>query len=257
MSNKLKRMLENRAENGRIVTPRVDKWLLDNDGIFLDKKLAKRITALMTKRSGDYTRAGVLHPSSEHLCMRRQLFSFLDVEGVHHFDSALQNRFNNGTWIHMRWQAMLMEAGILHDIEVPVTIPKYRLRGSMDGQGTWKRKEFGFELKGWSAIPDEPKDYHVRQIQTYMFASGLEQFSVVYEHKSSQDWTEFLVDRDDDVIDVIEERLKELNGAIDNEVLIAPLRECRRERGEPFKSCPYRKVCLDYEPDMLDWGILE
>lgn len=258
MSSKLKRMLENRTTGNRLITPKIDAWLLANDGIFLSPELATRMIGLMTKRPG--TRSGVLHPSSEHVCMRRQMFGYLGVEGkAHHFDSALQNKFNNGTWIHMRWQAMLMEAGILDDIEVTVELPELRLRGSMDGVGTDDRgNEFGFELKGWSAVPDAPLDYHVRQIQTYMFASGLETFSVVYEHKSSQDWTEFIVKRDDEVVELIEDRLWTLNEAIDAKTLIEPLKECRREAGETFMQCPYRNICLDAENDTLDWeGVLK
>lgn len=248
MVNKLKRLLENRMQPG-LVTPSLDRWLLSNDGIPMSPELAERFVGLMSAPSPD--RSGVFHPSSAHLCRRRQQFSFLGVEGIHHFDSSLQNKFNNGQWVHLRWQAMLMTAGILDDIEVVVEVKGLKLRGSMDGIGSSEsRGKFGFELKGWSALVDEPKPAHIEQIHAYMFASGLDLFSLVYEHKSSQDWREFVVERDQEIIDRIEATLWELNEFTDRQELIPPLKECRRERGDTFKRCPYRNMCLE----VSEWG---
>ena len=254
MSKDLKRLLQNRSLNAdKIITPGLDSWLLANDGIVMDKELAGEMVRLMTSATGG-DRHNAFHASSSDLCLRRQMFTFLDLPGAkRQYDSSLQNKFNNGHWVHMRWQAMLMTAGILDSIEVQVSNPGLRFVGHMDGVGTDKDGEFGFELKGWAALVDKPKDYHIRQIQSYMMASGLERFSLIYEHKSSQDWREFIIKRDPKMIEEIIRDLEHLNERYEAEQFPEVLPMCKRERGDVFKTCPYRDVCIDAK----EWSWLE
>lgn len=246
MSKDLKRLLKNRALNAdKIITPRLDAWLVTNDGIVLTPDLANDMVTLMTGPGGG-DRTNAFHASSSDLCLRRQMFTFLDLPGAKKmYDSSLQNKFNNGHWVHMRWQAMLMTAGILDEIEVKVEVPEFRFVGHMDGIGTDDKGRFGFELKGWSALVDQPKDYHIRQIQSYMMASGLDRFSLIYEHKSSQDWREFIVKRDEGIIAEIVDDLSQLNARYEAGLFPDMLSMCKRERGDVFKTCPYRDVCVD------------
>ena len=246
MSKNLKRLLQNRAINAdKIITPRIDSWLLSNDGIVMSEELAVMMVSLMTNATGG-DRHSAFHASSSDLCLRRQMFTFVDLPGAkRQYDSSLQNKFNDGHWRHMRWQAMIMTAGILDEIEVEVSNPGLRFVGHMDGIGTDDDGKFGFELKGWSALVDQPKDYHLKQIQSYMMASGLDRFSLIYEHKSSQDWREFVIERDPVMIEEIIKDLEYLNERYEAEQLPDMLPMCKRERGDVFKTCPYRDVCVD------------
>lgn len=143
---------------------------------------------------------------------------------------------------------MLLEADILTDIEVPLVYPNdWNLKGSMDGVGVHpKWDEFVFELKGWSALIDEPKPEHVEQVHRYMLASGIYVASMIYEHKSSQNWREFIVEWDDKIGLRVEEELERLNLAVTNQELPEILHACAQKTGL-YKTCPYRHSCLDLE----------
>ncbi len=49
VSKDLKRLLQNRAINtDKIITPRLDAWLVTNDGIVMTEQLADQMVRLMT-----------------------------------------------------------------------------------------------------------------------------------------------------------------------------------------------------------------
>ena len=55
------------------------------------------------------------------------MFQYIGVPVMSRGDSRLHSIFIDGTWRHIRWQMMLLEAGILTDIEVPFHDDELRL----------------------------------------------------------------------------------------------------------------------------------
>ena len=126
-------------------------------------------------------------------------------------DPGLHAIFIDGTWRHLRWQMLLLTAGILTDIEVPFHRPDMRLRGSLDGQNA--DEAWGFELKGTSDTEivvgrKEPIPYHILQVHTYFIGKPeLERFSLIYEDKRYQSWKEIVVERDPAVLGIVRDEL--------------------------------------------------
>ena len=232
------------AKRNTIITPRLHGWLNANDGVKIENQAtAMRVMEILSP--GNHDRSGRFHPSQLYQCPRRQVFEFYGLEGPKKYNPTLRNLFNDGHFRHLRWQIMLLNAGILSDIEVKVTIPEYRLGGSMDGVN--ENEGWMFELKGTSqyqtvmqrgALPA-----HVKQVNAYLLASGLEKAVIVYECKSTQQWQEIEIVRDPDTIDEIELILQKLNHAIDTGELPEILDECANQDGPKFNNCPYAGVC--------------
>lgn len=242
-----------------IVLPRHFRWLsrhgdaalLPNDG---REGIGATILTQMVETPRDRTRS--FSASSAGACERAQVFGFHGGEAEKP-DPQLQSIFNDGKWRHLRWQAMLLQSGILMDIEVPLFWNKMLQRGTMDGLGVvpddhfveeWRGLEFGFELKGVNAFQYDgltksgPKEEHLNQVARYFLLSGLELFSIVYENKSTQAAHEWVISRHDDGmaarIEAQRDEVEHLKSYVDEEALPSQLPECALGKGA-WKKCQY------------------
>lgn len=241
------------------ITPKLTGWLANHDEgvVVADAEMQKTLLRLLAPGG---TRAGAFHPSQLYQCERRQVFDYYDVPRLKEYNPQLQNIFNDGTWRHARWQIMLLQAGVLSSVEVGVAMEEYRLTGSMDGVSDFGEDVWMFELKGTSQF-STVKNHgalpaHIKQVHGYLLASGLDQAVVVYEDKSTQNWLEVEVHRDESTIDEIVGILASLNVAIEHDELPEVLDECKVRKGSTFTKCPYSHVCLSAvsAEDAIDWG---
>jgi hypothetical protein len=183
--------------------------------------------------------------------MRRQEFQFLGMPVPGVYDPQQKRIFLNGTWMHLRNQAVLMAAGILDNIEITVKKPSQRARCTMDGMGVAKEgryegAHFGFEMKSrnenaynWQLI--RGVDEGTRKQVDFMFLlTGMDLFVVFNEQKNNQAVHEWVIVRDDDRVREVAKQIKEMNAAIDNQRLHPQLPECQKQlkTGE-FYKCPY------------------
>lgn len=233
------------AKRNTRITPRLHAWLsAHNDGIKITKPaLAIKAFEILSPSEGD--RSGAFHPSQLYRCKRAQLFDYFGVPTKKSYNPTLQNLFNDGHFRHLRWQIMLMEAGLLDDIEVPVAIEDLRLVGSMDGVNA--KEGWMFELKGTSqystVVAKGAMPEHIKQVNAYLLASGLDVAVIVYEDKTSQNWTEIEVERDPKIIGEITMILEELNAALDSGAMPGVFDDCQNQEGPRWSGCPHREVC--------------
>ena len=183
------------------------------------------------------------------MCSRRQELAFLGLPVWPVTDKKLLQIFANGKWVHLRWQAMLLEAGILDSIEVGISSKRYRAKGSLAGEGIAQTgrfldRDFGFELKGrndfqFNTQAAKGVDEKTRkQVDRYFLVSGMDLFIIMNENKNDQTWKEWVFVRDEGRVTEQKEELKELNAAIDKQTLHPKLPECKRGEGE-WKKCPF------------------
>jgi hypothetical protein len=245
MAGSLKKHIQIAKRNTKI-TPRLHGWLSNNpDGIKIaDKAIATRVLEILSPSEGD--RSGAFHPSQLYQCKRAQIFDYYGVEHPKSYNPTLQNLFNDGHFRHLRWQIMLLNAGILTDVEVGIQIPEKRLVGSMDGMNA--DEGWMFELKGTSQYAEVVRrgamPEHVKQVNAYLLASGLESALIVYECKSSQNWIEIEVQRDDKIASEINKILDELNQAIDSGNMPEVYSDCQNQTGPRYNRCKYNSICL-------------
>lgn len=233
-----------------IVKPALEKWMQAHPDEPVSPEAAERIRELISTKPRD--RRYSWSASSAGMCLRRQELSFLGVPGYTTTDPRALRIFANGTWVHLRYQAALLTAGIVSDIE-----RKYALRGlnaqaTVDGigiarEGVYKGEKFIVELKGrndlsysWQVKKSKPDDKTLDQVYRQLLLSGYELDTVVNENKNDQSLTEFVVERDSNKIRESAQELKELQHAVDNMRLSPMLPECiKQNKTGEFYKCPF------------------
>lgn len=235
-----------------IVTHRLNMFLMQHPNLVVDDWIADLIHEQLVKQPRDRTQS--FSSSAAGTCMRRQVFNYIGIDPGGVNEPKLQNVFYDGTWRHLRWQATLLQAGILNKIEFPLRWDAKRSVGTMDGLGVvpddhpnekWRGLEFGFELKGMNsygykyAAPKGPKEDHLDQVHRYFISSGLELFVIIYENKDTQEWTEWVITPDQSRIDAQMLELESLNGYADRQELPPMLPGCKTATGNEWKWCPF------------------
>jgi hypothetical protein len=250
----LKQIIRAQKQSDLIITPKLQAFLMNNPQLYFDESIGDFIRDVITTQPR--VRSGSFSASSAGMCQRRQVFSYLGIDsgGVNGFQ--LQNIFEDGKWRHLRWQAILLQAGLLDKAEVPLDWPKMRSKGSMDGQGTvpddhprkeWRGMEYGFELKGVSPyvydsyIQQGGKIEHKKQVHRYFLASGVDLFVILYENKATQVWHEWVIEPDSLLLKEQQDELDELNESVVNEQLPPILSGCQVAKGTEYNQCPYGK----------------
>lgn len=251
----LKKAME---RSDKIITPRLMEWLFVHGDDPLPEHVADRIRELMTTKPR--YRGQSFSASSAGECPRAQVYAYLDLLKSQP-DHQLANIFMDGKWRHLRWQAMLLSAGIIEnpwDVEHTLRWPNRQAIGTVDGYGVvpddharniWRGQEFGLELKGVSTFKfgeytsNGPKNAHLNQVARYFLMSGWDLFCIIYEDKTTQAWFEWVIEAaDPDMARRIEEQEHELNNlnlAISTRTIPDRLPECARLRGSTFLDCPY------------------
>lgn len=191
-------------------------------------------------------REGSWSASATGACLRQRQFTFLGFPRKR-VDDRTMNIFANGDFVHLRHQVAGLIEGYISEVEVPVTLPAFRLRGTMDARlnnnaiGEFKSiYHFGFsQVMSFGAKAD-----HVQQVHAYMLCTGLDRAHIVYEDKDTQNIKEFVVQRDPEIIKSVIRDLQALNMATEEKKFLPMLPECRQFKGQ-FNYCPYAKVCED------------
>lgn len=246
-NQRLKAIINIVKDDRLILTGPVHQWLREHpEGIVLGPEEVELLSLLTQKAPRDRTNG--FSCSARNTCMRAQQFTYIGLPRQATLDAELQNKFNDGTWRHLRWQMMLLKAGLLTDIEYRVNNRVYNLIGSMDGRGVHEQwGNFGFELKGigsLSFLHNEPHTEHIFQIMSYFLADpDLDVFSLIYEDKMTQAWKEFVIERDPVLMKATRNELKSLNTATNKKQLLPMLEECTHVRGPDYRQCPYSSFC--------------
>lgn len=237
-----------------IVSPQYNRYLLRNPECFpVRPDIAQRIYDLITTPPRNRSRS--FSSSSAGTCHRRQVFDFLGVTTGKDVavEPQLARIFANGTWSHMRTQVALLQAGILDNIEVSLTWPKKRARGSVDGVGTvpgdhpklqWRDKEFLLEFKtanpfGYRNTVNEGPGKYRKQAARYALMGGYELIVIIVEDKANQELTEWVLEPTASELSEQRQELDDLNAAVDTKTLPPMLPECAKQTGEVFRKCPY------------------
>jgi hypothetical protein len=240
----------NRSPDDLIVTPRYDEWLVRNPEITADRSILKRVLEHLLVPPRDRRRS--FSASQAGYCLRRQELAFLGVRKNRMSDSVGIRIFQNGTFVHLRWQIGVLAAGIIDGIEVTVKSLGGMSRATLDGIGVarggrydgapfgWEHKgrmSFAFKAQESANTPDEKTR---KQVARQMLLTGYDVWSVTNENKDNQQHGEFVIERDSNEIDDSRKEVRELVRAVERRKLHPMLPECikRNSTGEYYK-CPF------------------
>lgn len=240
-----------------IITPRIDQWLVQHpEGLLLDEDGLAVLERLVT-RTASGERSGRFGASSLGTkCPRQQVYSYLGMPTTGMRDPFTQNLFNDGTWRHIRWQLMGLQAGVFTHVEWPVAVPQLRLKTSLDALNV--DEGWFFELKGdrnWTRSMDGIPDGHNMQIHACFLATGWDVCVYVMEDKTTQQWKEIIVRKDKAIIQRVRKELAILNESVEHQRLPPVLQACKEKAGY-YPSCPYGPQCLAQSAVGDEWPTL-
>ncbi len=246
------------AQNPKLIlTPMLSKFMMEHGDKPFSPEALKRVFAELSKPGRD--RSGAFSSSSAGSCLRQQEFGFIGVSQDQIIFPHLRDVFDTGTWLGAMYQARLLTANLIQDIETPYPWPKMRSKGSTDGVGYvwWETVDpeymgldFILELKTVGSFVYKkavenptPKDDHMKQIHRYMLVSGIHLTIVIYIDKGNSTgdgWHEFVVEAEPELLEESRLELKELNKAVDSKTLHPRLPPCEMGLNvAPYTTCPY------------------
>lgn len=240
----------NRNYDDLLVTPLYDEYLVKNPEIDSNPAIFEKVMRQLLTPPRDRRRS--FSASQAGNCLRRQELAFLGAKRNPIADPRGARIFQNGTFVHLRWQVGVLSAKIVHGIEVTVTNRTGLWRATLDGigvgrRGRWEKEKFGWEHKGrmsfafsWQEKKNTPDEKTRKQVAVQMYLTGYDIFSVTNENKDTQDHGEFLIERNDEEVGEARKEFQELSTAIERGRLHPMLPECikRNSTGEYYK-CPY------------------
>lgn len=250
-------------ERTTIITAPYEAWLLATNGNEpYPEWVADRIRELLLERPRE--RHASFGGSDAGQCMRKQELSYiglgaisehLETEYTKVVDAGLLNVFNDGHWRHRRWQANLLTAGIISDIEFQIPWQAMRSRGAVDAVGVvpddhprveWRGKFYGVELKGMNSWPwrkhvedNTQMEKHKGQFSRYFLSGGFDLFVVLYECKDDNQFKEWVFEPEAKLLGDARTELEKLNADADRRTLAQPLPSCMQRMGKAWKDCQY------------------
>ena len=247
---KFSELVKYKHDTDLLISKRHDAWMRENSNPVYSEQALEFAREALAAQARPRDRRGTISSSSLGTCWRKQQFTFLGVPEEPP-PPKLAGIFQNGTFMHIRWQMAGLTEGWLQAVEVPVGDNPYRLSGTMDGIAY---EDSVVEFKSCNSnafrqvLSFGPQHGHEYQLGTYLLTSGRNKGVFVYEDKNTQEYTEIVRDIEQLPLDEVAAGASEIWEKIDNQVLAEPLDECLAKSGK-YNTCPFRKVCLP----IMEW----
>ena len=230
-----------------VISARHEAWLKDNANPIYSPQALEFGKRELMKQAFPRDRRGTYSASSLNSCMRRQQFTFLGMPELRP-TAKTASIFQNGTFMHIRWQMEGLTEGWLREAEAPLPQNLLHLNGTRDGiahDGSVVELK-SINTNGFSRVNTfGPKEDHLAQVGTYVAATGAHQAVLIYEDKNTQEYREFVVKGEDLPIAAIAERSRTIWDMTRAEQLAEPLEKCIDREGYRYNSCPFRNKCLE------------
>ena len=267
-----KAKMEDPAVDGMLVPATVDWFMgsghmsqyIDGEGL----EIAANLIVEQNRRIEERKQRKTFGCSTSSNCMREQVLNVrLGGKNLKAPDYRLANIFEDGFWRNLRWILVFHRMGILvqyeetgydgvHNIswtpDCIVDLSKYygkkykRVPVEIKGMNTNEFSNFqrrsGVSKWAWS---------RTMQVHSYMLASGLKHWLIWAEDKNNQEFGEYWMPRDENVINYLESRYLYMRKALSDNKL--PAVECEmNESDTQFLQCSRSKDCsklvkLDYD----------
>lgn len=178
---------------------------------------------------------------------KRKIYFKLKGAPKEDLDPQTKRKFERGNQIHQKLVSALYSTGLVTASEVKM--PEESLfHGRADAIVSLNGDNYVVEIKSTSPYGfksmDEPKRSWHRQLQLYLHHFDIDQGIILAECKGTQKLKEFIIDRDDEMVESIISQFKELKGKIE-EGKIPEKPEKDGWEYDKCKYCRYKLVCDD------------
>lgn len=161
-------------------------------------------------------------------------------------EPRVQRIFHEGEHVHMRLMSILYSLGLVTASEVK--IPDTELfRGRADGILKLDGENYVLEMKsispfGFEKLGDMPKPEHMKQIQLYMHYFNIPKGVILMENKGNQEMREFVVSKNDQIINKILTDFTKLKEMISSDIVPAVPDKSNWEY-DMCGYCAYKEHC--------------
>lgn len=233
------------ADTNRRVLNLYDSYIMGTRNLHDEARVLAHILTKNAPADGapGRDRTGTWSASAAGHCLREQQFTYLGFP-VAPVDADRQNIFDNGDFLHLRYQVAGMIGGWLRDVEVPLTYGS-NVRGTMDGDLVWNEV---LELKsindrGYKSVMEfGPKEDHKCQATAYMLCTGYTTARFVYENKNDNHNCEFVFELEEGYQAKVLRDWAYLDELTEQRTLSPMLHECLQGKGM-FRWCSYAQLC--------------
>lgn len=178
---------------------------------FFGTSLTKSIDDMLRKQNGTFWKqSSSFAPSTTNLCPRYLNYRLTGFNRDVKFPARTYRIFDNGNGAHERLCSYFQRMGILKEEEREFWTTDPPIHGFIDAIIFWEGEEVVVEIKSISEygfrdvkLFNKAKADHVRQIQLYLWATGLQYGFIVYENKNNQMLIAIEVEKDLEVIEPI------------------------------------------------------
>jgi hypothetical protein len=238
-------VLSQLADENRLLLNYYDDYIKGPRDLDLE---ASTLSHILTKNretaaTGERDRTGTWSASAAGHCLRQQQFVYLGMPAKGE-RADVSNIFINGDFVHLRYQMVGLIQGWLTDAEIPITLPEYNVRGTMDGDlGDGVLEIKSINSRGFASVSEfGPKEAHKKQATAYMLAKGYVYTRFIYENKDNNQRAEFLHHLDPVLVGQVEADWILLNEGKRSRTLFPMQRECVQEKGD-YRYCPFATIC--------------
>lgn len=206
--------------------------------------------------------ASAIIVSDNKFCIRQQVLSLLykQLQGEQ-ISAGLMRIFEAGNAIHEKWQRLFIRAGYgkaedmdysqFHDeFEVSFTpdailkIPEFNAFAKYDGKLICEIKSVNtFQFKKMKSHQSGRK-----QMQFYMYLTGIRKGFVLCEDKNTQEFKIFLENYDPEIVKPFVERCKEIKYRKQralNGFMVKRCKGCNKYTCKTAESCPMKDACYN------------
>jgi len=244
---KFSQLAKYKTNTDLVISARHEAWMAENGNPVYSNKALAHAAEELRKQATPRDRRGTVSASSMGSCRRKQQFTFIGLPEAP-YSTKTNAIFQNGTFMHIRWQMAGITEGWLSHAEIPVPQNVLRLSGTMDGIAyDGSIVEFkSINSNGFrSVLSFGPKEMHLYQGATYALCTpSVEKVIFLYEDKDTQEFKEIVKTRDDLPLGEAALSAQVTWDLIDRKELAEPLDACMAGEGYQFNGCPFRKQCL-------------
>lgn len=174
--------------------------------------------------------------------------------------TSLQNTFQTGTFMHLKWQMAGLSAGWLTAAETYFYGPDSSnplVRGKVDGELSWPGV-FEYKSAGdwdWTKIQRRgaPLFEHEMQAGEALLILDKPVMHIIYEHKADGEWKEFAIPRTADLEARIADDRRVLETALEQRAVPPIKPRCAEKEGQEYSRCPHKASCPLAEM-LIDWN---
>ncbi len=191
---------------------------------------------------------GRYYPSEVGGCIRKTWFSYKNPKEL---DAALLRIFEAGNLLHeFISEAIKSEKNpevelIKNEMPIKIEEKDFIISGRIDNLVLLRisGKQYLIEVKSTKMLPRQANESHEMQLQLYMHATNIHSGFILYIQKDNLTTKAFPFDYNQEIVEDILRRFRELHLALKHNTLPKPEAKLNEEKRWMCSYCPYKENC--------------